>query len=308
LEHWTILQRFWQRALDPDFKADLYDGANGWREEIRVLDSFGIAMEIALQYLYFQRPDPDTFRHWLIQNRKAHVVDDGRMVEDVLTTDDLAFFEKNGFLILKNAVSAQRCHETQKAIWAFLQASPDDPGSWYLDNEEKRGMMVRFFHHPALDANRQSKKIYRAFQQLYVGQEIHKTIDKISFNPPEHKGYRFMGSPLHWDVSLVLPISFRLQGLLYLADCTADDGAFHCVPGFHHRIGEWLSSLPEDANPRELAPQLLTPVAVPGKAGDFVIWHQALPHCATPNRGSFPRMVQYLTYIPQAYNEKSHWI
>src|ERR1700722_17616810 len=29
-------------------------------------------------------------------------------------------------------------------------------------------------------------------------------------------------------------------------------------------------------------------------AGDLVIWHQALPHSASPNRGTRPRMVQYV--------------
>jgi ectoine hydroxylase-related dioxygenase (phytanoyl-CoA dioxygenase family) len=37
---------------------------------------------------------------------------------------------------------------------------------------------------------------------------------------------------------------------------------------------------------------------IPGMAGDMVIWHHALPHAATPNRGERPRIVQYLKYFP----------
>ncbi|HVK94998.1 MAG TPA: phytanoyl-CoA dioxygenase family protein, partial [Noviherbaspirillum sp.] len=59
--------------------------------------------------------------------------------------------------------------------------------------------------------------------------------------------------------------------------------------------------------PRQLAPQRLKATPVPAKAGDFIIWHQALPHCATPNYGKFPRMVQYLSYLPDVVEEPKEW-
>jgi ectoine hydroxylase-related dioxygenase (phytanoyl-CoA dioxygenase family) len=116
-----------------------------------------------------------------------------------------------------------------------------------------------------------------------------------------------MGSKLHWDVSLVLPIPFALQGLLYLTDCQSHEGAFHCVPGFHHQIGDWLNNLPPELNPRDEAVRTLNSIPVTGQAGDFVIWHQALPHCATPNVGKTPRMVQYLTYLPIKNEAQAVW-
>ncbi|MGZ0787900.1 phytanoyl-CoA dioxygenase family protein [Pseudomonas saponiphila] len=36
------------------------------------------------------------------------------------------------------------------------------------------------------------------------------------------------------------------------------------------------------------------------KAGDLIIWHHALPHGASPNRGTLPRMVQYINFYPMA--------
>ena len=117
-----------------------------------------------------------------------------------------------------------------------------------------------------------------------------------------------MGSKLHWDVSLALPIPFKLQGLLYLNDVTADGGPFQCVPGFHHQIGDWISSLPENINIRDYASQHLKPISITGSAGDFIIWHQALPHCASPNHSKTPRMVQYLTYLPENLQEQKIWI
>lgn len=60
-------------------------------------------------------------------------------------------------------------------------------------------------------------------------------------------------------------------------------------------------------NPRELAPHILKAIPITGNAGDFVIWHQALPHCATPNKGKTPRMVQYFTYLPLILAEEREW-
>jgi len=95
--------------------------------------------------------------------------------------------------------------------------------------------------------------------------------------------------------------------LLYLGDCGASDGAFHCVPGFHQRLPGWLASVPAGVHPRDWAPRDLSPVPIPGEAGDLILWHQALPHCATPNRGASPRMVQYLTYLPQPTDDPRPW-
>ena len=82
---------------------------------------------------------------------------------------------------------------------------------------------------------------------------------------------------------------------------------FRSVPGFHRRLEEWLHTLPPDVDARDMAKRTLESEAVSGKAGDFVIWHQALPHCATPNRGEKPRLVQYLTYLPEVDGETRSW-
>ncbi|UGQ48558.1 phytanoyl-CoA dioxygenase family protein [Massilia endophytica] len=302
MEQWPVLERFWARVLDPGFDAAL---AN-WNEETGALNGMGIATESALQFLYGRKPDLDAYRQWLQEHRR-----DSRRSRfapaDVLSADELAFWDANGYLLLKRAVPAQLCADVRDAMWTLLGASADDSASWYRPHECRRGAMLNLFDHPALEAVRGSEYIYQACRQLYGSSAIHGTVDKTGFTPPEKDDFHFMGSPLHWDTSLALPIPFRLQGMLYLTDCAAHEGAFHCVPGFHHRIGAWLASLPPDADPRELAPRLLEAQAVAGEAGDFLIWRSELPHCGTPNHGRAPRMVQYLTYLPDAADERAEW-
>jgi len=279
-----------------------------WHQQVRHLSQRGIGMEEALQYLYNQQPTFEAFQLWITTKGVKSNNDDGPHTDEVLNAGDRAFWDENGYIVIRNAVPAAQCTAARAAILESLGAKADAPDSWYANHPSKNGLMLSFFQHEALDKNRNSQKIKKAFTELYGDTEIYLLIDKVSFNPPETEGYKFAGSPLHWDVSLQLPIPFVLQGLLYLNDVSAEHGAFHCVPGFHKQIDNWIDCLPEGVNPRDIAKEQLRPLAVPGNAGDLVIWHQALPHCATPNKGITPRMVQYITYKPLHEKTAEVWI
>jgi ectoine hydroxylase-related dioxygenase (phytanoyl-CoA dioxygenase family) len=95
-------------------------------------------------------------------------------------------------------------------------------------------------------------------------------------------------------------VPFNAQGILYLTDTAADQGAFTCVPGFHRRLDAWLRALPAGSDPNQEDLSTLRPVAIPGRAGDFIIWNNALPHSASPNRSDRPRIVQYIQMQPRA--------
>ena len=300
------IESFWNRILNPNSKI-VSDENSSWTKEIEFLYKNGISMEETVRYLHYEKPSLLVFNDW-VNLHKNNIKKEEEIIDDVLSEEDLDFWNKNGYVVVKNAISRSDCEATQEAIWAFLRANPEDASSWYNNHEEKRGLMLNFSNHVTLNKNRESVKIQKAYEQLYKTNKIYKTIDKVSFNPPISENYSFLGSDLHWDVSLKLPIPFKLQGLLYLSDCNDDDGAFHCVPGFHNNISSWIGNLQTNQNPREIAPKLLHSKAITGHAGDFIIWHQALPHCATPNNGTLPRMVQYLTYFPEKEIITTEWI
>lgn len=282
-----------------------------WQRQVRALYRRGISLEAALQFLYRERPGPQAFQGWLLEYGRPPP-GAGQPVESshegALSAAQRAFWDRNGYLVLQGAVPRAQCEAACAAIWDFLGASPGDPASWYRDHPGKRGMMLDFYDHPALAANRGAALVRRVCEQLYGTTDLYPSIDKVSFNPPETSDWRFQGSPLHWDASLCLPMPFKVQGLLYLGDCDPQGGAFHCVPGFHERLPRWLESVPPGIHPRDWALRDLDPAPVAGQAGDFILWHQALPHCATPNRGALPRMVQYLTYLPDTTDHQAEWI
>ena len=303
---WTILENLWKRSANPVDNST--ENTETWDNEIKTLFQLGISMEDTLQFLYFKKPDFETFKIWINDRKKDIDTETENLTENVLSEKDLEFWDRNGYVVVKNAISKEDCEATQHAIWEYLQMDPNKKETWYVRHEDQKGLMLNFSDHETLNKNRFSPRIKKAYEQLYKTSNIYKTIDKVSFNPPKNENFVFLGSPLHWDISLKQPLTFGLQGLLYLTDCGPDDGAFHCVPGFHNQIVQWLNDLGPNENPREKAIKTLEPKPINGNAGDFIIWNNTLPHCATPNKGKTPRMVQYLTYLPNDYNASGEWL
>jgi len=224
----------------------------------------------------------------------------------VLSEADLASFERDGYVVVHDAISQAQCAAAAQAVWAHVGATPDAPQTWYPVNDH--GIMVQFFQHPAFDVARTSPRIHKAFAQLWGTADLWATTDRVGFNAPEREGFKFPGPHLHWDVSVKTPIPFGTGGILYLTDTPPEQGAFTLVPGFQRWGEDWLKNLPPGADPRAQNLYELGPRPIGGRAGDLLIWHQALPHGASPNRGARPRLVQYINMFPTHYEEHEEWI
>jgi len=223
----------------------------------------------------------------------------------VLSPDDHSFWEANGYVILHDAVPPENLKACEQAVWKFLEMNPNDPETWYPD-PPRRQIMVEIYQHQALWDNRQSPRIHQAYTELLGTEKLWVSVDRTSMSPPNHppKYAPSMVGPLalHWDISSLSPANIHLsppyrmvQGVLYLTDTAANQGAFTCVPGFHRRLEAWVNSLPPDADPRKQDLMSLGAEAIEGKAGDLIIWNGALPHAAGENTSDCPRMVQYIT-------------
>ncbi len=313
------LKRFWskQRAVQAP-------GAD-WVADNTLLCGVGLGVRETLQYLLENQPSFEAFEAWIRAKRGPEV--DASLVarlnlalsewgltgepadpaaEPALTPADLACWEENGYVILHNAVPPENCTAAIDAICGFFGADLTRPETWYF-GEQGHSIWIPLLHHPALWANRNSPRIHRAFAQLWEREDLWGTVDQAGFNPPETGDWKFPGPYIHWDVSLARPIPFGLQGILYLVDTAADQGAFTCVPGFHLRIDSWLGNLPPGTDPRahDFSAEAI-PIA--GKAGDLVIWHHALPHGSSPNRAKLPRIVQYYFKRPSHWGHQQEWV
>ncbi len=290
--------------------------AEEWNIDNTLLAILGLGLEQTITWLYKTNPDFKAFEDWILAinngnlsttkiaefnkyicNRQLHYKKKGQK-GNVLSAADMAFWEEHGYVIIRNAIPVEDCDNTIEAICDFINIKRDDTNSWYQPHPSRQGIMVQLFQHPALEKNRLSKKISGAYEQLWEREDLWVNTDRVGFNPPETEQWKFPGPGLHWDVSLALPIPFGLQGILYLSDTAAQQGAFTLVPGFQHRIENWLNNLASSTDPRTEDMYVLGATPVVANAGDFIIWHQALPHGSSPNRAALPRFVQYINYSP----------
>lgn len=236
------------------------------------------------------RPPPEAVRNWL---------DAVEASAPVLSQEDLRFWEDNGYVVLKGAVSGTARAAAEAAVWEHVAADPGTPESWYT-RAGRHGIMVELIQHPALEANRRAARIHKAFAQLWGTADLWATADRCGFHPPQRADHPFPGPDLHWDLDFSVPLAFGTQGILYLTDTPPEQGALTLVPGFHRRLPEWLAALPAGADPQKEDLHALGPVAVGAAAGDLVIWRDALPHGSRPNLGTRPRIVQYINMFPAA--------
>ena len=324
------LKRYWSQAVARRNGVFIEQTEENWRFDNLILNGLGLPLEETMRYLMQSAPSFTAFESWVLAKNNGQIdplqIDRLNSIfsnqpypeslkknlreiedeEDVLTAEDLAFWEEHGYVILRAAVSKEQAQATEQAVWEVLGMDPGNPASWY-EKPIGKGIMMDFYHHPTLLKNRQSKRIQKAFAQLWQTADLWKTTDRTSFNPPETATYHFQGPHLHWDMSLEPPFHFGTQGLLYLCDTPAEQGAFCCVPGFHRQLEDWLAALPAGTDPRRVNLDALA-VPIAAKAGDFVIWHHALPHGSSPNHGTYPRIVQYLNMYPVEFKENMAWL
>lgn len=319
------LKRYWHKSLlkrDGKLSADSFP--EEWKIDTILLTIVGLGLEQTILYVYRKTPTFDEFEDWILETSGIPDTDkvaqfnglfadknslNTRLVKrELLTDEDWEFWDQNGYLIIKNAVSKENCDLAIEALCDFIQIDRNDKDTWYSGHASKQGIMVQLFQHPILEQNRKAPKIKKAFEELWNRTDLWVNTDRVGFNPPETTSHRFTGPHLHWDVSIHPPVPFGTQGILYLSDTAENQGAFTVVPGFQNRLEEWLNSLPLNTNPRMENLYALGTKPIAANAGDFIIWHHALPHGSSPNTALLPRFVQYINYTPFDEKESEIWL
>ncbi|WP_179413881.1 phytanoyl-CoA dioxygenase family protein [Mucilaginibacter sp. E4BP6] len=318
------LKRFWSKSiLKKEGKLSADDFINEWKTDKTLLAVMGLGLEQTIQYVYQEAPSFEAFEDWILTvsgdpdqekvNQFNALFSTDRTVEaapveyKLLTQADWDFWQQNGYIIIRNAISKEHCDETINELCDFIGVDRNDRGTWYNHHHARQGIMVQLFQHPVLERNRKADKIKKAFEELWNRTDLWVNTDRVGFNPPETESYKFQGPRLHWDASIVPPIQFGTQGILYLSDTAENQGAFTLVPGFNNRIEDWLKSLPPESDPYREDLYALGSKPIAANAGDFIIWHHILPHGSSPNTAALPRFVQYINYAPADEDRSGSW-
>ena len=261
------LKRYWSKSIlkkDGKLSSDAF--IDEWRTDTTLLAVMGLGLEQTIQYVYQEAPSFEEFENWILTvsgdldkekiSQFNTLFSTDRSVEatpvehKLLTQVDWDFWQQNGYLIIRNAISKEHCDETIEELCDFIGVDRNDPSTWYNHHPARQGIMVQLFQHPILERNRNADKIKKAFEELWNRTDLWVNTDRVGFNPPETETYKFQGPRLHWDASIIPPIQFGTQGILYLSDTAENQGAFTLVPGFNNRIEGWLKSLPPEIDAR----------------------------------------------------------
>jgi hypothetical protein len=237
----------------------------------------------------------------------------------VLSDDDFAFWQKYGYVVVEQAITAEHAQQLLDFAWEFQGLDPERPETWYeepkfrddLDRELHIYGFVEAYHHQLMWDSRQAQRVYDAFVDVWDCEELWVTLDRLNLNPPNIKNRdRALIAPtergfdirLHWDIDSTLDVlPQRVQGIIALKDTKPDEGGFQCNPELFHRFEEWKATQPADRDP--IRPSVDTdefPVVRPDlKAGDLLIWNGALAHGVAPNLSAEGvRACQYLAMMP----------
>ena len=202
------LKRFWARTTAKRAGNFIERDENEWRFDNLVLNALGLPIEETVRFLLQTAPSFEEFENWILEINAGAIEDleiqrvncvlsnqnygenlqihlrEIEKSENVLSEKDLHFWDENGYVIIREAVPKEQAQATEKVVWDFLGMNPKDETSWYQKPIGK-GIMMEFYHHPLLRENRRSKRIRKAFAQLWKTADLSATNDRTSFNPPE---------------------------------------------------------------------------------------------------------------------------
>lgn len=225
----------------------------------------------------------------------------------VLSEADWEFWVTNGYVVIKNAISREQAKKTADFLWEFEEKDPKDPDTWYtapranMEMKELIGTgMVEVYNHQKLWDNRQSKRVYDAFTDIWGTEKLWVTIDRANLNFPMRPGHEYKGF-IHWDYDPETKPQ-NVQGVLALADQTDENmGGFQCIPWLYRNYETWKQNQPADRNRFQpdihgLEDKL---VKVKLEAGDLLVFNSLQPHGIRPNRsGDKVRIAQYISMMP----------
>ena len=247
--------------------------------------------------------NPSTVKSSKVKLRATATADTLR----VLTPEQWMFWQHNGYVVIKNAVSREQARQTADFLWEFEEKDPEDRSTWYTAPRTEMKMkelagtgMVEVYNNQHLWNNRQSQRVYDAFVDIWGREDLWVTIDRANLNFPIRPGHEYKGF-IHWDYDPETKPQ-NVQGVLALADQTDENmGGFQCIPWLFRNYDSWKLSQPEDRDrfKPDVAGLEDKIVKVPLEAGDLLIFNSSEPHGIRPNHSDGKvRIAQYISMMP----------
>jgi Phytanoyl-CoA dioxygenase (PhyH) len=202
--------------------------------------------------------------------------------------------ERVGFTRVPGVIPVESANNVLNALQEVACIDINDPATWYLLPESYPGIIPSHHHQSQWDI-RQHPRLHQVFSDLWRTPALWVTMDRIGFVPPL-RPTDTEGCTLHWDLDPHDEATY--QGIVYLTEASPERAPFCTAPQIFQDLEAWLARMPQGFDFTCVDFSREPRVAVPGDAGDLIIWNSKLPHGPGPNRASSPRVMQAVTLFP----------
>ena len=230
---------------------------------------------------------------------------------EVLSTEEVAQFWEQGYVLVRGALTADEAERARRAILALVPADLSLPSQWrswmgrIKPYDEAGSDTVDTPEILPLFAN---ERLYAAAAQLLGSPRLRVFDGSVGITlrndaPSETE----RSQALHIDASVPDDVDdflgtleeAQVGGCFYLTDVEPGGGGLHVVPGGHRIVAGEAAKVRGGrhlyANWKRIPP--MASVEVLGRAGDFALVHHLMPHAASHNRGGTTRVAQFLRFV-----------
>ena len=210
---------------------------------------------------------------------------------------DLEQLRSRGYTVVEQVVTTAHVDAALQALRDVTGVDVGDRSTWDVRDP---GALPIWGHQAQWDI-RQHPPLHAAFAAAYGEDALWVHQDGIGVKPPLSVAATEAAAAraIHWDMVPTEPRRVY-QGVLYLTDASIEGGAFCCVPGLFTDLDGWLERHP-DAELEDIDLEAHEIVAVPGRAGDLVLFDARLPHGTLANNAAAARAVQYVMMTPPGF-------
>jgi len=211
----------------------------------------------------------------------------------VITDDQLAAFERDGYLVVRGGFSAAEMASI--ARWTDeLAAMPEVSGRHWVFHEKSmkgdgRDLINRIENiAPFHDGFAEFAEALRAPVGQLLGEEASLFKEKVNFKMPGGDGFKpHQDSQAGWDAYA----DFFISVLVSIDEATVENGCLQICAGHHKRglFQSWEPLTEKDMEGMEFK-------HLPTKPGDLVIFDCYAPHASDPNLTDKTRRIYYATY------------
>ncbi|MFZ0214774.1 MAG: phytanoyl-CoA dioxygenase family protein [Candidatus Dormiibacterota bacterium] len=227
-----------------------------------------------------------------------------------LSEEEVRTFWEQGYVIVKGAISKEEAEQYRQLILDMVPRDLHIPAAWSVNAGRIKPYHSDHNHTydtPELLPLMCNERVYGAAAQLLQSRRLRVSDGSLGITLRNDAG-PLLSQGVHLDATVPpeLPnFLFSLEelqvgGCYYFSEVAPQGGGIHVVPGGHRLVEEKARASSEG---RQLYGQwkriddFPETVEVVGEAGDFALLHHLMPHAASNNRSSVPRVAQFTRFI-----------